>query len=142
MEVDGSHVGMMGGRVVFREIVSQILFSGTPVYVKLTFLYPILEPVEAQVNGFGSFLFDGVCEDSLACGIVSLEWCGRLWVSQFFQGCSEWACILGIVKGCADFGFSSGGEDIAHDSDQNVDGGIDERRVKLGISQEVIASCS
>ena len=34
----------------------------------------ILEPVEPHVHGFGSFLFDGVVEDSISAFIVGLNW--------------------------------------------------------------------
>ena len=81
MEVCGAHVDVVGGRMVFCVVVGQVGCSWSPVDVELALLDPVLQPVEAHVDGLGAFLFDGVCEDTMACGIVGLEWCGWLGMS-------------------------------------------------------------
>jgi len=40
-----------------------------------------VEPIEAHVNGFGTFLLDSVIEDSAGSVVVSLQGHGRLGVT-------------------------------------------------------------
>ena len=84
MEVCGAHVYVVVGRVVFCVVVGQVGCSRPPVDIELALLDPVLQPVESHVDGLGAFLFNGVCQDTMACGIVGLEWCGWLWMAEFY----------------------------------------------------------
>ena len=46
----------------------------------------IADPIEARVDGFGPFLFDGVGGDAAGGIIVGGHRGGRLWVAHFFEG--------------------------------------------------------
>ena len=84
--------------MVFCEIISTIEAAFLPVDVKLSLSDAIADPIEAHVDGLGSFLFDGVIGDAAGSAIVSLEWCGWLWVSQFFECDTHGAGFLAVVE--------------------------------------------
>jgi hypothetical protein len=45
----------------------------------------VMNPVEAHIDGFGVFLFDGVIgEDASGGAVVSYNGCGRLGMAEFF----------------------------------------------------------
>ena len=46
--------------MVLSEIVGAINFCFSPVHMKLVLAYAVTNPVEAHVDGFGSFLLDCV----------------------------------------------------------------------------------
>ena len=81
MKVQVSYLSVMGWRVVLGEVISKVGAARSPVEVVLILFYPVLEPVEAHVNGFGAALFDRVSEDAVGYLIVSFEGCGWLWMA-------------------------------------------------------------
>ena len=83
MEVGGAHVDVMGGGVVLRVVVCKVGGSGAPIDVELALENSVFEPVEVHIDGFGTFLVDGVCEDPVASFIVSAQRSGWLWVAEF-----------------------------------------------------------
>ena len=66
--------------MVFCKIISTIEAAFLPVDMKLALADAIADPIEAHVDCLRSFLFDGVIGDAAGSAIVSLEWCGQLWV--------------------------------------------------------------
>ena len=80
MEVDRSHVHVVCRGVMLGEVVSQVSGSWLPVNVELALFHSVFEPIEAHVNGFGSFLFDGISEDANTCLVVSAQW--RSWLGM------------------------------------------------------------
>jgi hypothetical protein len=75
----------MCSRVMFAEIVSAIGCAGFPKYVELFLADAVADPIETHVNGLGVFLLDGIVGQSSGGGVVSLEWRGRLLVSEFLE---------------------------------------------------------
>jgi hypothetical protein len=72
-EIFGSHNFVMGGWVVFGDIVCKILVAWVPMIdLKLFLLNSVFEPVETHVKGFGAFLTDKRCENSISCGVICL----------------------------------------------------------------------
>ena len=72
VQIGWSHGLMMGGGVVFGEIVCPIAVAGSPKNVKMTLSYSVTDPIEAHVDGFGSFLLYGVIGNATGCAVVSL----------------------------------------------------------------------
>ena len=63
MQVGRLHDTVMGRRVVLGEIVTKVSAAGFPINEELTLPGGVLDPIEAHIDGFGSFLFYGdVCE--------------------------------------------------------------------------------
>jgi len=82
---------MMGCRVMLGKITSLVGGTRMPENVKLSLRLMILEPIEVYVHSFVSFLIDCVIDNPTCCVVVGLQWCGWLWVAQFFQGCTDGA---------------------------------------------------
>ena len=53
------HDTVMGRRVVLGEIVTKVSAAGFPMNEKLTLPGAVLDPIEAHIDGFGSFLLYG-----------------------------------------------------------------------------------
>jgi len=81
MEVDWTHFAMVGGWMMFCEVIPFVVFAGLPISSKLPLSNAIAHPVKVHVNGFGSFLFHGVIDDSFGTSVVGLDGCCRLGVS-------------------------------------------------------------
>ena len=62
VQVGRSHNTVMGRRVVLGEIVTEVSAAGFPINEKLALPGAVLDPIEAHIYGFGSFLIYGaVC---------------------------------------------------------------------------------
>jgi len=72
MEICGLHSLMMGGGMVFCEIIHPIAVTKTPKNMKLALVDAIMDPIKMHVNGFGAFLFDGVIGNATGHAVVSL----------------------------------------------------------------------
>ena len=68
------HNIVMGRRVVLCEVVTKVSAARFPINVKLALPGAVLDPIEAHIDGFGSFLFYcAVCETF--CGrVADAEW--------------------------------------------------------------------
>eukprot|EP00978_Attheya_sp_CCMP212_P040296 scaffold218403_cov74-Attheya_sp.AAC.1 len=90
---------------MFGEIISQIVSAFALVYMKLSLLVSIFEPV-AHVDSFGAALFySGVIDDAGSRTVVNLERCGGLGMSHIFKDDSKNDTFTGIVKTRAQFSF-------------------------------------
>ena len=63
-KISGTHETVMGRRMVFGEVIGQIVFSTGPVDEEFAFADTIFDPVKTHVDGFGAPLFDGVVGDA------------------------------------------------------------------------------
>jgi len=57
MEVDWTHLAVVGGWMMFCEAIPFVVFAGLPINSELPLSNAIADPVKAHVNGFGSFCF-------------------------------------------------------------------------------------
>ena len=68
----------------------------------------VLDPIEAHIDGFGSFLlYCAVCEVFRG-RVVNADWSWWLRVPEILDGSAYWHDLLAIVKSGTDFGFSGG----------------------------------
>jgi len=81
MEVDGTHLIVVGSGVMFCEVIPFVVFSGFPIYSELPLCNAVADPAKSHVNGFGVFLFYGVIDDSFCTGVVCLDGCCWLGVT-------------------------------------------------------------
>jgi hypothetical protein len=91
------------GRMVFCEVIRQVLRTWAPVNFKLALFHPILDPIKEHVHGFCTFLFKCTIDVPCGSGIVSFHWCGGLFVPSFLQCSSEDSSFLCIYKNCSNF---------------------------------------
>ena len=89
---------MMCGRMMLGEVVGLVEMAWFPVDKELALADAVAELVELHVNGFGSFLFDGVINDAGGGVVVGLERGRRLGVAQFFQSDTDGTGVFGVVK--------------------------------------------
>ena len=89
---------MMFGRVMLCEVVSPVALAWIPVDMELSLPYPVSYPVEAHIHCFGSFLFDGICANSLGSAVVRYHWSRWLRVLHLLQRGSNGARIFSIVE--------------------------------------------
>ena len=66
-------------------IVAQVSDDGMPVDEELALACAVVYPIKVHVYRFRSFLFGGVVGEAVGCGVVYLDWHGRLWVPQFAE---------------------------------------------------------
>ena len=55
VQVSRSHNTVIGRRVVLGEVVTEFSAAGFPINEKLALLSAFLDPIEAHIDGFGSF---------------------------------------------------------------------------------------
>ena len=79
---------VVGSGVVFGVVVTKVDDPGRVVDEKLLLALAVLDPVEAHVDGFGSFLFDGFVGEPHRCSVVDLDRGGRLGMAHFVEGSS------------------------------------------------------
>ena len=63
------------------EIISQVLLATAPIYIELSLLHSIYQPIEAHANSFASVLLEDTVDNSTGSVVISLHRGGRLWVS-------------------------------------------------------------
>ena len=67
-------------RVMFGEVVSEVVGTAPPVHEELPLFDTIFDPVKTHIHGFGSSLFHGAVCDAGGTGVVCLDGSGGLWV--------------------------------------------------------------
>ena len=128
MKVGSSHNTVMVRRVVIGEIFTKGSAAGFPINEKLALPGAVLDPIEAHIDGFGSFLlYCAVCETLLG-RVVDADWSWWLRVPKFVEGSAYRHGLLAIVKSGTDFGFSSGRHHVVEDLREGMD-----RAVKRGV---------
>jgi hypothetical protein len=88
----------------------------------------VADPIEANVDGFGAPLFDGIIGNACSTFIVSLDGCGWLGVAKLSKGGAQHVCILSIEEKGAKFTFSARGNNDTEDVAVDVDSAIERRR--------------
>jgi hypothetical protein len=81
---------VVGGAVVFREVVAAVGRARAPVVLELILLIAVVEPPKMHVHGFCAVGQDVVGHDAQGSAIVSLDWGGGLFVAQFVKEGSTW----------------------------------------------------
>ena len=71
-------------RVVFFVIVTKFVIVRFPKDVELFLFGWISYPVELHVHGLGQLLYDSVVDNTIDGGVISLDWCGWLWMMHLF----------------------------------------------------------
>ena len=99
---------------MFGEVIREVLVCEGPVHMVLLLVDAISDPIEMHVNGTGSALGDGVIGEANGSGVINLNGCWGLWVSEFFKGGGERGRFFGVVEEGTEFGFGSGGKDHFH----------------------------
>jgi hypothetical protein len=99
--------------MMFGKIISCVQNSLFPIDVELALADAVTNPVEAHIDGFGSFLFDHVIGNAKGGTVlVSYDWSGRLGIAKFLKARMNWACFLAVVEESSKFGFSGTGYDF------------------------------
>lgn len=62
--------------MVLGNIIFFVCFSRSPIYVKLSSLDLVFDPVKTHVNRFGAFLLDFFIIDATCCRIIGIDRCG------------------------------------------------------------------
>ena len=119
-----SNFDMMSGRVVFCPIVSKICFARMPKKFELLLAFPVAEPVETHVHGFGTFWLYLTVNDGIRHGIVSLDWGGRLFMPHLFQNYANVNCFARHDIQCSQLGFVGGRHDMFDDVGDIQNGAI------------------
>ena len=84
--VDGSHDTMVGSRMVFGVVISEVLEAAIPVDEELALVDAVLNPEVSHGHSFGTTQFDGVVSDASGGGVISLDGSGALGVAKGFKG--------------------------------------------------------
>ena len=131
VKVGRSHDTVMGRRVVLGEIVTDVSAAEFPINEKLTLPGAVLDPIEAHIDGFGSFLLYGAICETFRGRVVNADWCWGLWVPEFLEGSAYRHGLLAVVKSGTDFCLSGGRhhvvKDLGDDMYRAVNRGVFER---------------
>ena len=112
-EVSRSHGLVMFGCMVLAVVVGAIGFAFAPVFFELALSDTVADPVEAHIDGFGSFLFHSVHGNTSCRAVVSDNGSRWLSVSEFFKDDSDWGSFFSVVEEGTEFGFGSARHDFA-----------------------------
>ena len=129
------------------EIVTKVGAAKFPINEKLTLPGALLDPIEAHINGFGSFwLYGAICEP-FRNRVVDADWSWWLWVPEFLEGSAYWYGLLAVVKSGTDFSLSGGRHHVVKDLGDGMYGavkrGVHERwigRVSGVVAKEIVAT--
>jgi hypothetical protein len=102
---------MVGGAVVFREVVATIGRTGGLVISELLMVVMIAQPPVLHVHCFCALWQYDVGYNAKGGAVVHLNGRGGLFMPQFFKEHSARYCLACVDVKRAKFGFSSGGHD-------------------------------
>ena len=88
----------MSRGVMLGEVVTKIGASRAPVNKEMATMGAILNPIKVHVNGFGSFLFDGVICKTCGSGDVYTERGMRLGMYELGKGYANGNGLLAVEK--------------------------------------------
>ena len=123
-KIAGAHATMVCWRVMFGEVVGEIVGAAAPVDDELALADAVADPVETHVDGLGAALFDGVVYDPGGAVVVYLKGSGGLRMAHVVEGSAEHDALFGIEEGGAEFSFRRRGENNPHDGAESVDGAV------------------
>ena len=90
------------------EVVSFVVFSFVPVYMKFLGVNFVFQPMVAHIPSFGAFRFDVRVDEPVGGAVVNFDVGGSLRVSHFMECGSNRYCDFAIVEECTGFCFGSG----------------------------------
>ena len=105
-------------------VVRPVLGAGVPVKATLSLTFRTEKPVEASIHRLHLLLDDGVVDDSVSSGVVSLDRGGRLGPSHFDQCLTERDHFIGGDFDATKFSFRGGGHDKLDNLDDGENGSI------------------
>jgi hypothetical protein len=85
-----SFLGMVGGAVVFCEVVAMAGRVLVPVVIELILLAAVAEPPKTHFHGFCALGQYSVGHNTQGSAIVGLDWGGGLFVAQFVEEGWTW----------------------------------------------------
>lgn len=94
MEIVRADCLMVFGIKVFRKIVSKVFFSRLPCNDKVVLGDLVGHPEEVLFHSSRGLFLDCVVGNSSGSAVVTMHWCGRLVMSQFFEREVKDGCIL------------------------------------------------
>ena len=133
MQVVRSHNTVMGRGVVLGEIVTEV----SSIIEKLALPGAVLDPIEAHIDGFGSFLLYSAVFETFRGRVVDADWSWWLRVPEFLEGSAYWQGLLDIVKSGTDFGFRGGRHHVVEDLGDGMD-----RVIKRGVRERWLGTVS
>ena len=147
VQVGRAHKAMRVRRVVLGEVVTEVSAAVFPINEKLALPGAVMDPIEAHVDEFGSFLFYCAVGEAFGGGVVDADWSRWLRVLEFCEGSAYWHGLLTIMEGGANFGFIGGRHHVVKNLgdgvDRAVEKGVGDRwlgRVSGLVAKEVVAT--
>ena len=71
--------------MMFGSIVGSVLGYWAPVVSELALGFTAAEPMESHVHCLGATRLDVIGDHTKGSAVVSLDWCGRLFVARLFK---------------------------------------------------------
>jgi hypothetical protein len=136
-KVPGPHLAVMSERVMFSEIVRQIVSAAAPVDKELALGNAVSDQVEAHVDGFGAALFYSVVGNTRGTGVVALDGSDCLWMPHLGEGGPEPDNIFGVVEEGTKFSFGCRVDKSFDDEAVDMNGTIAGRRGRVGTGEPV-----
>ena len=115
VQVGRSHDTVMGRRVVLGEIVTEVSADRFQINEKLTLRGAVLDPIEAHIDGFGSFLLYGAVCETLRGRVLVADWSWWLRVPYLLEGSAYRHGLLAVVKSGTNFSLIGGRHHVVKD---------------------------
>ena len=96
---------MMSREMVFRDIVSNIICTWSPVDHELVLVDPVSDPVKYHINRLAPLLFHCAFEESNGCFIINFHRSRWLWVDHFCKDHSERKRFFSIIESSSHLSF-------------------------------------
>ena len=92
------HEMVMSRRMMFGEVVGQVVSTMAPENMKITIRNTVTNPVKMHVHSLGAMLTNHVIDDADGAKIVSLNGSWRLRITKLKEGGMEVGGFFSIVK--------------------------------------------
>ena len=123
------------------EVVYPIISNSVQVYVKLTLMYPISDPLVSHINRIWFYLLHSIIYDTFCTFGGVGDWAWRLQVDTVWEDLVKCRHIIGVIKEWCHFGLYQWWEHVFNDIGQ-YRGGVWGRRGVGGAMYEKVCMSS
>ena len=98
VEVPWAYLLVMLRLKMLCKIIGQVLLARMPLHVKRSIFHLVCDPKKSHFHSSGTLFFNCVRGNTSGCLIVTVHWCGWLFVSEFFEDKANYPAFLAIEE--------------------------------------------
>ncbi len=112
MRVQGTYLLMMFWWMVLGDVITKVFGSGVPVNTCMFVADLIDDPKIAHFHRAGSLPFNSIVCDADCCGVIAMDWRGRLGMAHLFEDEADDFDFLDVEEQGTEFGFCCGSRNV------------------------------